>query len=158
MENPDPKLMRRAIELALDGVAAGRGGPFGAVVAKDGEIVGAGSNEVLLSNDPTAHAEIVAIRAACARLGTFSLEGCELYSSCEPCPMCLTAAYWARIERVVHACGRSDAARAGFDDAFLYAELEQAPAQRKLALVPLLRDEGLRAFEAWLAKPDRLPY
>ena len=115
--------MRRAIELAVEGMRANQGGPFGAVVVRDGVIVGEGFNRVLGTNDPTAHAEIQAIRAASSKLGTFELRGCELYTSCEPCPMCLAAAYWARVERVHYACERSDAARAGFDDSFLYDEI-----------------------------------
>jgi tRNA(Arg) A34 adenosine deaminase TadA len=149
--------MQHAISLA---VASARqcGGPFGAIVVKNGEVIAEGTNQVTSALDPTAHAEIVAIRAACAKLGTFSLAGCEVYASCEPCPMCLAALYWARVERVHYACTRADAARAGFDDELLYAELERAPGERKLPLVPLLRDEGLAAFEAWMAKGDRTPY
>jgi guanine deaminase len=150
--------MRRAIELALEGVRANQGGPFGAVIAKDGVIVGEGENRVLGANDPTAHAEIVAIRAACAKLGTFKLAGCELFATSEPCPMCLAAAYWARIDRVWFACDRADAARAGFDDAFLYEELARAPGERKLPIVSMMRDEGLVAFQAWMDKADRTPY
>lgn len=150
--------MRQAIAIARDGVVTNLGGPFGALVARGGEVIATGANQVTSANDPTAHAEIVAIRAACARLATFSLEGCEVYASCEPCPMCLAALYWARVERVFYACDRSDAARAGFDDAFLYEELQRGTGERKLALVPCLRDEGLAAFEAWSAKPDRRQY
>ena len=150
--------MQRAIELALDGVRTGRGGPFGALVVQGGVIVGEGSNLVTSSNDPTAHAEIIAIRAACQQLGTFSLAGATLYTSCEPCPMCLAAIHWARIEQVFHSCDRQDAARAGFDDAALYEEFEHPPSARKLALTAYLRDEGLEAFRVWLAKPDRKPY
>ena len=158
MDAPRRDLMEQAIAIALAGVSRGSGGPFGALVVRDGVVIATGGNEVTSTNDPTAHAEIVAIRAACARLGSFSLAGCEVYASCEPCPMCLAALYWARVERVVHACDRADAARAGFDDAAIYAELERAPAERELRLVPYLRDAGLAAFEAWLAKPDRVPY
>src|SRR5262249_52588471 len=134
------------------------GGPFGALVVKEGKIVGSGCNQVSSTNDPTAHAEIVAIRAASGALGSFALKGCELYATCEPCPMCLSAAYWARIDRIVYACERADAARAGFDDALVYEELEKPAAQRKLPLVPLLREEALAVFQAWLDKPDRIPY
>ena len=155
--SPSRELMQRAIDLASES-ARGLGGPFGALVVRAGEVVACGTNQVTATSDPTAHAEIVAIRAACAKLGTFSLAGCEVYASCEPCPMCLAALYWARVDRVVHACTRADAARAGFDDQFLYDELERAPGQRKLALVPFLRDEGLTAFEAWLANSGRVPY
>ena len=150
--------MRRAIELALEGVRTNQGGPFGAVIVKAGEIVGEGFNRVLGSHDPTAHAEITAIRAACAKLGTFVLAGCELYTSCEPCPMCLSAAYWAHVDRVHYACERSDAARAGFDDSMLYDEVAKAPGQRKLPLVQSMRDEALVTFQTWLDKPDRISY
>jgi guanine deaminase len=155
---PKKAHMQRAIELALEGVRTDRGGPFGALVVQAGVIVGEGSNSVTSSNDPTAHAEIVAIRAACQKLGTFSLAGATLYASCEPCPMCLAAIHWARIEQVFFACDRHDAARAGFDDAALYEEFERPPPVRKLALTAWMRDEGLEAFRAWLAKADRKPY
>ena len=157
-QHPGSAFMRRAIELAREGVRSNQGGPFGAVIVKDGVVIGEGCNQVLATNDPTAHAEIVAIRAACAQLGTFKLEGCELYTSCEPCPMCLAAAYWARLRSVHYACERTDAARAGFDDSFLYDEFARAPAERKLALESMMRDEGLSAFEAWMDKADRTPY
>jgi len=150
--------MQQAIQAALEGVRTNQGGPFGAVIVKDGEVVAAACNRVLASNDPTAHAEVEAIRAACAQLGSFQLEGCELYATCEPCPMCLAAAYWARLGRVVYACERADAARAGFDDARLYDEIEKPAPQRRLALVPFLREEALATFQAWLEKADRVPY
>jgi guanine deaminase len=150
--------MQEAIRLALEGVQSGAGGPFGALVVRDGEIVASGCNLVTSVNDPTAHAEIVAIRAACQKLATFSLAGCELYATCEPCPMCLAAAYWARVERIVYACDRSDASRAGFDDALFYDELEKPIAERKLALVQLGRNDALTVFQAWLDKPDRVKY
>jgi guanine deaminase len=152
------EFMRRAIALAREGVLTNQGGPFGAVIVKDGVVIGEGCNRVIATNDPSAHAEIGAIRAACAKLGTFKLEGCELYTSCEPCPMCLAAAYWARLARVHFACERTDAARAGFDDSFLYDEFARAPAERKLQLESMMRDEGLSAFETWLDKADRTPY
>jgi tRNA(Arg) A34 adenosine deaminase TadA len=158
---PDPigaDFMRRAIALALEGVRTNQGGPFGAVVVKNGVIVGEGFNRVLGTNDPTAHAEIIAIRAASAKLGTFELRGCELYTSCEPCPMCLAAAYWARLGRVHFACERADAARAGFDDSLLYEEIVKAPGERTLPLVQTLRDEALATFQAWIDKGDRTPY
>ena len=158
IEATGPDFMRRAIALALEGVRTNQGGPFGAVIVKDGVIIGEGFNRVLGTNDPTAHAEIGAIRAACAKLGTFELRGCELYTSCEPCPMCLVAAYWARLERVHYACEHADAARAGFDDSMLYDEVVKAPAERKLAFSQMLRDEGLAAFQAWIDKVDRTPY
>ncbi len=122
---PNPEFLRRAIALATQNVESGAGGPFGAVVVRDGKIVGEGANSVTASNDPTAHAEVNAIRAAAKTLGTFTLAGCELYTSCEPCPMCLAAAYWARLDAVYYGASAADAARAGFDDAFLYAELAQ---------------------------------
>jgi len=150
--------MQLAIAAALEGVRAGEGGPFGAVVARGGEVIASACNRVISRRDPTAHAEIEAIRAACARLGAFQLEGCELYATCEPCPMCLAAAYWARVERVVHACDRADAARAGFDDELLYREIGKPNGERRLALVPFLREEGLAALAAWVAKGDRVPY
>lgn len=155
---PDPALMRQAIEIALDGVRAGRGGPFGALVVRAGRVIGIGCNQVVGDSDPTAHAEVVAIRRACAALASFRLEGCELYTTCEPCPMCLGAIYWSRIERVIYACDRADAARAGFDDAFFYEELERPLGERKLPFEQILRDDAWAAFQAWLAKPDRTLY
>jgi guanine deaminase len=127
-------------------------------VAKDGVVIARGWNAVTSSNDPTAHAEVVAIRRACRKLGTFQLAGCVLYSSCEPCPMCLAAAYWARVERLVLAASRDDAARAGFDDAFIYDEVPLALEERSLPTTQLLRAEGVVVFDEWLAKPDRVPY
>ncbi|MBI5363921.1 MAG: nucleoside deaminase [Planctomycetes bacterium] len=150
--------MQQAIELALEGVRGNQGGPFGALVVKDGVVVGRGVNRVTSTLDPTAHAEVVAIREACQASKSFTLAGCELYTTCEPCPMCLAAAYWARVERVVYACDRADAARAGFDDDVFYHEFEKPPAERKLALVQLARSEALAVFQAWLDKPDRVPY
>lgn len=150
--------MQQAVKLALEGVRAGEGGPFAALVVRDGKVVASGVNQVTSRNDPTAHAEVVAIRAACAAMQSFSLAGCELYTTCEPCPMCLAAAYWARVDRIVYACDRADAARAGFDDALFYDELEKPIAERKLALVQLARDESLPVFQAWLDKADRKPY
>ncbi|MDP6408840.1 MAG: nucleoside deaminase [Planctomycetota bacterium] len=150
--------MRRAIALAREGVAQGVGGPFGAVIVRDGEILAVGENRVTSSCDPTAHAEVVAIRSACERLGDFSLSGCELYASSEPCPMCLAAIHWARIDRLWYACSREDAADAGFDDALLYAELALAPDRRRLPGGQLLRDEALASFRDWAAKADHIPY
>ena len=155
---PKKPLMQRAIQLALEGVRSNQGGPFGALIAKDGVVIASGCNQVTSRNDPTAHAEIMAIRAACSALNTFSLAGCELYTTCEPCPMCLAAALWARVERIVYACDRSDAARAGFDDATFYEEFERAPADRRLPLVQLARSEALAVFQAWIDKPDRVRY
>ena len=151
--------MFRAIELAQSGVDSNTGGPFGCVVAKNGAIVGEGVNQVTSTNDPTAHAEVVAIRNACNKLGSFQLDGCVIYTSCEPCPMCLGAIYWARPERIFIACDRSDAARAGFDDAFIYDELcETDLSARKVPMSTLLRDEGLKVFQNWIAKPDKIEY
>ncbi len=157
-ETGSADFMRRAIALALEGVRTNQGGPFGAVVVKSGVVGGEGCNRVLATNDPTAHAEIEAIHAACAKLGTFELRGCEIYTSCEPCPMCLAAAYWARIERKHFGCERADAARAGFDDSLLYDEVAKSPAERTLPLLQSLRDEALATFEAWIDKPDRRSY
>ena len=150
--------MRRAIELATLGVRGNCGGPFGAVVVKDGLIIAEGENRVTSSGDPTAHAEVVAIRAACAKLGTFSLEGFEIYASCEPCPMCLGAIEWARLDRLHYAATRHDAACAGFDDERLYVELAKAPAERKLPTCRLLEEESSAPFDAWTAKEDRTAY
>jgi tRNA(Arg) A34 adenosine deaminase TadA len=154
---PDPKFLRQAARLALRGVSTGQGGPFGAVIVKDGVVVGRGFNRVTGTNDPTAHAEVVAIGQACRKLRTFSLAGATLYASCEPCPMCLAAIQWARIDRVWFGCDRHDAARAGFDDAFLYEEFERAPHERRLPVAQAFREAALPAFAAWIAKADRVP-
>lgn len=154
----DKALMRRAIKLAREGVASGLGGPFGCVVARDGVVIGEGNNRVTSTNDPTAHAEVVAIREACKTLGTFQLDGCVIYTSCEPCPMCLGAIYWARPERVYIACTRDDAANAGFDDAFIYDELNKDLDDRKVPCHVLLRDEGIEVFQEWIANPDKVEY
>lgn len=153
----DPALLRRAIELAVANVAQG-GGPFAALVVKDGRVIAEGVNRVTAAHDPTAHAEVEAIRAACAALGTFQLTGCDLYASCEPCPMCLGAIYWARPERVFYAATAADAARAGFDDAFIYRQLPVPPAERAIPMLNLLRDEAAAPFAAWSAKTDRTDY
>jgi tRNA(Arg) A34 adenosine deaminase TadA len=150
--------MRRAIALAEENVTRASGGPFGAVVAVGEEIVGEGTNRVTGTCDPTAHAEIVAIRAAAQKLGRFSLDSTELFTSCEPCPMCLAAAYWARVDRVWYAAGRDDAAAVGFDDAFLYDELGLPIAGRKLPMRQLLGGAAVDVMRAWLARPDRIPY
>ncbi len=154
----DKALMRRAIELAREGVLSGLGGPFGCVVARDGVVIGEGNNRVTSTNDPTAHAEVVAIREACKTLGAFQLDGCVIYTSCEPCPMCLGAIYWARPERVYIACTRTDAANAGFDDAFIYDELNKDLSDRKVPCHVLLRDESLEVFHEWIANPDKVEY
>jgi tRNA(Arg) A34 adenosine deaminase TadA len=154
----DARSLREAIRLSRDRMRRGRGGPFGAVVVRDGAIVARGWNVVTSSNDPTAHAEVVAIRRACRKLGAFSLAGCVLYASCEPCPMCLAAAYWARVDRLVYAATRDDAARAGFDDAVLYREIPLTPDARSLPTDTFLRAEAVAVFDEWLAKPDRVEY
>ncbi len=153
----DPALMRRAIALACESVAHG-GGPFGALIARGTDIVAVGNNRVTSTNDPTAHAEVTAIRAACAALGRFDLRGTTLYTSCEPCPMCLGAVHWARIDRMFYAADRFDAAAAGFDDELLYREVALPLDARTVPALPLLKQEGGAAFAAWLAKPDRTAY
>ena len=154
----DVDFMRRAVELSREEMLAGEGGPFAALVVLDGEIVGEGWNRVTSHNDPTAHAEIVAIRAACERLGTFSLEGATVYSSCEPCPMCLAALYWARVSRVVYANTTEQAAAIGFDDGFLYTELALPGQQRTLPTEHLPLEEAAAVFAEWEAKPDKIEY
>jgi guanine deaminase len=153
-----PAFMHEAIRLALEGVSSGRGGPFGAVVVKDGQIVGRGCNEVTATNDPTAHAEVVAIRQACQALGVFHLTDCELYATCEPCPMCLSAIYWARIERYYFGCTAHDAAAIEFADDVIRHELSVPPSERAIPAVPLMRAEALAVFAAWKAKSDRVSY
>jgi tRNA(Arg) A34 adenosine deaminase TadA len=155
---PNPEFLRRAIALATRNVTSGKGGPFAAVVVRDGKIIGEGANSVTATLDPTAHGEVNAIRAACKTLGTFTLAGCELYTSCEPCPMCLAASYWARLDAVYYGCGAADAARAGFDDAFLYAEFRKDQADRTLPATQLLADEAWASFAAWLAAPNKIEY
>lgn len=154
----DRRLMAQAIALSLRGMRKGRGGPFGALVARDGKVLGRGCNEVLAANDPTAHAEITAIRAACKALGSFQLRGCVLVTTCEPCPMCLGAAYWARVDRIVYGSGRRDAAAVGFDDKFIYDELDLPPARRSLPMVRVMRKEALAAFREWRDKADKTRY
>ena len=158
MTDQDRQFMTRAIELARSGVDADAGGPFGCVVVKDGEIIGEGNNRVTSTNDPTAHAEVIAIREACKTVDSFQLDGCSIYTSCEPCPMCLGAIYWARPERVFFACTRDDAAKIGFDDDFIYEELEKANSEREMVAVELMRDEALEVFRQWAAKPDKVEY
>ena len=151
------ELMRKAIELSINNVANG-GGPFGAVIAKEGEIVATGVNRVTSNCDPTAHAEVSAIRAACQALGTFNLSGCEIYTSCEPCPMCLGAIYWARLDKMYYGNSKTDAKNIGFDDSFIYDEIELKPADRKLPSEILLREEAIKAFEQWTEKTDKVEY
>jgi len=155
---PNPEFMRRAIALATENVVGAKGGPFGAVIVRGGRIVGEGANAVTATCDPTAHAEVNAIRAACQNLKTFNLAGCELYTSCEPCPMCLAAAYWARLAAVYYGCSAEDAARAGFDDAFLYAELQKDSQFRALMQRQMLAEEARASFDAWMAAPVKIPY
>lgn len=154
----DPKYIREAIEMARQGMERGDGGPFGCVIVKDGQVVGRGNNRVTSSNDPTAHAEVVAIREACKALGDFQLNGCVLYTSCEPCPMCLGAIYWARPDRIVFACTREDAADAGFDDQLIYDELPLPYTERRIPTEHVLRSEGLSVFNAWKEKEDKVKY
>lgn len=150
--------MREAIRLSIEKMEAGFGGPFGCVVVRKGEIIARGYNNVLATNDPTAHAEVDAIRKACAALGTFQLTDCDIYTSCEPCPMCLGAIYWARPRKVYFANTRSDASAIGFDDKFIYEELDKPAASRSIPMEPLLRDEALEAFRKWQQKTDRATY
>ena len=153
----DVDLLREAIALAVDS-ASTIGGPFGALVALDGRVIGRGANRVVAENDPTLHAEVVAIREACATIGSFDLTGAVLYASCEPCPMCFGAAWWARVDRIVHAASRADAASAGFDDAAIYADVSLPADQRTLSTVQLLAEDGWQPFAAWEANPARVPY
>jgi guanine deaminase len=152
------EFMTEAIRLAVENVTVRNGGPFGAVVVKDGKIISRGYNQVTAGNDPTAHAEVVAIREACKALDTFQLDGCELYTSCEPCPMCLGAIYWARPSKVYFGSTKNDAAKINFDDAFIYEEIERPLEKRSLPFVQLMRDEALAAFQAWEKKADKVRY
>jgi guanine deaminase len=155
MNNP---FMARAIHLSIEGAQSGHGGPFGAVIVKDGKIIAEGVNQVTSIKDPTAHAEVQAIRQACQKLGTFELKDCELYTSCEPCPMCLGAIYWARISRIYFANTADDAASIGFDDSFIYQELKEIHSQRSIPSIQIMREEALAGFRAWLDKPGKIPY
>ena len=152
------EIMRRAIALAMENVRTGGGGPFATVIVKDGRVVAEGVNRVTTTNDPTAHAEVVAIREACGKLGVFQLSGCDLYTTCEPCPMCLGAIYWARAARVFYACVASDAAAVGFDDAFIYEELRLGHDARRVPMQQLLREESLAIFSLWKRQEDRTHY
>ena len=151
------KFMMRAIELSIDSVNS-RGGPFGSVIVKNDKILGEGSNKVTSTNDPTAHGEIVAIRHACKNLNNFNLSGCDLYTSCEPCPMCLSAIYWAHIDKIYHANPRRDAQKIDFDDSLIYSELTKKVGQRKIPTVQLMREEASKAFELWDKKIDKVKY
>lgn len=151
------EFMRKAIALSDESVDAG-GGPFGAVIVKDGKVVGAAANRVTLNNDPTAHAEVMAIREACQNLGTFDLSGCTLYASCEPCPMCLSAIYWARIDEYFYANDKNDAKSIDFDDAFIYEEIDKKPEERYIKRGQIIRDEAIKVFEKWREKDDKVRY
>ena len=149
--------MKRAIELSIKSVGLG-GGPFGSVIVKNDKVIAEGLNKVTLNNDPTAHGEIVAIRKACKNLGNFNLSGCELFSTCEPCPMCLSAIYWARIEKIYYANTRDDAQKIDFDDSLIYSELQKNAKKRKIPMIQMMRDEALKAFELWVKKTDKVKY
>ena len=151
------EFMKRAIELSIESVNRG-GGPFGSIIVKDNNIVAEGSNKVTLTNDPTAHGEIVAIREACKKLNNFSLNDCELYSTCEPCPMCLSAIYWARIDKIYYANTRKDAQKIDFDDSLIYSEFKKNINKRKIPMIQMMRDEALKAFELWNQKGDKIKY
>jgi guanine deaminase len=155
MSNP---FMARAIELSIENVRSGQGGPFGAVVVKDGKIIAEGANCVASTNDPTAHAEIVAIRKACAKLGVFELRDCEIYTSCEPCPMCLGAIYWARPARVYFGSTALDASNAGFDDSLIYREISKPHSERKIPMIQTMRAEALEALALWERQLNKRPY
>ena len=152
------RFMAEAIRLSLENVRSGRGGPFGALVVREGEVIGRGTNQVTALNDPSAHAEVLAIREACRALKDFQLHGCEIYTSCEPCPMCLGVIYWARPQRVYYANTAADAAAIGFDDSRIYQQIAAPHAQRSIPMTQMMREEALSAFRAWQAKPDKVPY
>ncbi|MDB4902499.1 MAG: nucleoside deaminase [Mucilaginibacter sp.] len=159
MENQvHEKFMRMAIELSESNVRAGQGGPFGAVIVKDGIVLVKSANKVIQENDPTAHAEISAIRLACQKLGTYNLSGCEIYTSCEPCPMCLGAIYWAHIDKIYYANSKEDAADIGFDDEFIYKEMGMHIKKRKLPFIQLIRDEALQIFKLWQSSSAKTAY
>ena len=157
MSSPDI-FMNEAIRLSFETMRNNTGGPFGAVVVKDGKIIARGFNQVVSSNDPTAHAEIVAIRDACKMLNDFQLTGCEIYTSCEPCPMCMSALYWSRVDKVFYANSKSDAAKIGFDDNFIYEELALPYSQRKIELIRIMENKAIEAFNEWAAKIDKVRY
>lgn len=150
--------MQEAIQLSAQGMNLNEGGPFGCVIVRDDVIVGRGNNKVTSTNDPTAHAEVTAIRDACLQLNTFELIGCELYTSCEPCPMCLGAIYWARLAKVYFACSRRDAAAIGFDDEFLYEEITKDLQERLVPIEQIMRDDAFEVFKNWMVKPDKIDY
>ena len=150
--------MARAIQLSIENVRSGQGGPFGAVVVKDRSIIAEGVNQVTVTNDPTAHAEVVAIRQACQTLGLFELKGCELYTSCEPCPMCLGAIYWTRLARVFFGNIAADASKIGFDDSSIYREISRPHSERGIPMIQMMREEALAAFRDWEEKANKIPY
>ena len=156
--NTHEEYMSEAVKAALKGMSNNEGGPFGCIVVKDGEIVGRGNNKVTSTNDPTAHAEVTAIRDACANLGSFQLDGCIVYTSCEPCPMCLGAIYWARPDRILYACSREDAAAIGFDDEFIYKEIPKEAEDRKILTKQMLRDKAVLVFQKWQSREDKTEY
>lgn len=158
MTDYNQKFMKEAIDMAKKGMQNNEGGPFGAVIVKDGKIIGRGNNKVTSTNDPTAHAEVTAIRDACKNLESFQLDNCELYTSCEPCPMCLGAIYWARPSVIYYACTKQDAADIEFDDDFIYKEIATPIPERKIKTVQVMRDEGLEAFRIWQEKSNRIDY
>lgn len=158
MTDKDKIFMRRAIALAEEGMNSNHGGPFGAVVVKDGEIIAEGNNSVTSTNDPTAHAEVVAIRKACEKLNTFQLDDCVIYTSCEPCPMCLGAIYWARPKKVFYACDKNNAAEIDFDDQFIYDEIDKPIGNRNIPFVKILQEEGVTVFNKWAEKVDKTEY
>ena len=155
---PDPRFMRMAIDLATLNVVTGAGGPFGAVVVRGGEVIAAQANSVTRTNDPTAHAEVNAIRAACRALNTFQLDGCDVYTSCEPCPMCLAALYWSRCRAIFYGNTAQDAAAAGFDDSFLYDEVNRSLADRRIPIAQVLADEAVASFDAWRTTAQKIDY
>jgi len=158
-KKPGPdSFMARAIELSLENIRSSQGGPFAALIVRDAEIISEGTNRVTSAHDPTAHAEIVAIREACRKLRRFDLTGCEIYASCEPCPMCLGAIYWARLAKVYFASTAADAAKIGFDDSRIYDEIRRPLTERRIPMIPLMRDAAIRVFDAWEAKPDKISY
>ena len=158
LQVPDPTLMRQTIALATENVTSGRGGPFGALIARGSDVVATGVNLVTATNDPTAHAEITAIRRAAAELGSFTLAGCQLYTSCEPCPMCMAASYWSRLDAVFYGSGSADAHRAGFDDSVIYDELAREIAARSMPMQQLLGEEAWASFAAWRASAHKIDY
>jgi len=154
----DKAFLQQAVDLAVDNAESGQGGPYGAIIVKDNQLIAASGNKVTTTMDPTAHAEVMAIRLACQKLNDFQLQGCILYSSCEPCPMCLGAIYWARLAKVYYACSRHDAAAANFDDSFIYDEISVLPHQRSIAMLHLTLPDAIQPFKIWAEKSDKVLY